>query len=226
MDVTVITGASSGLGEGFARALAADKRNLMLVARREERLAALASELAGLTGDAARGELLFAAGGCASCHAAPDAEATDAPVLSGGEAFASAEGTAKGGYVLADAPEGTSLDVVLVGTGSEVQLAVEAREQLKEKGIGARVVSMPCREWFDAQDQDYRESVIPRELTARVSVEAGIAMSWNDLLGSNGRAVSLEHFGASAAYERLYSEFGITAEAVVEKAQESIAAAK
>ncbi|WP_061711448.1 transketolase [Kocuria palustris] len=143
-----------------------------------------------------------------------------------GEAFASAEGTAKGGYVLADAPEGTSLDVVLIGTGSEVQLAVEAREQLKEKGIGARVVSMPCREWFDAQDQDYRESVIPRELTARVSVEAGIAMSWNDLLGSNGRAVSLEHFGASAAYERLYSEFGITAEAVVEKAQESIAAAK
>ena len=143
-----------------------------------------------------------------------------------GEAFASAEGTAKGGYVLADAPEGTSLDVVLIGTGSEVQLAVEAREQLKEKGIGARVVSMPCREWFDAQDQDYRESVIPRELTARVSVEAGIAMSWNDLLGSSGRAVSLEHFGASAAYERLYSEFGITAEAVVEKAQESIAAAK
>ena len=85
---------------------------------------------------------------------------------------------------------------------------------------------MPCREWFDAQDEDYRESVIPRGTTARVSVEAGIAMSWNDLLGSDGRAVSLEHFGASADYERLYSEFGITAEAVVEKAHESIAAAK
>ena len=110
-----------------------------------------------------------------------------------GEAFASAEGTAKGGYVLADAPEGTSLDVVLIGTGSEVQLAVEAREQLKEKGIGARVVSMPCREWFDAQDQDYRESVIPRELTARVSVD-------ECRTSKNGSHLTLSHVAASAAY--------------------------
>ncbi|MDO5617755.1 transketolase [Kocuria sp.] len=144
-----------------------------------------------------------------------------------GQKFASAEGVAKGGYILADT-EGTP-DVVLIGTGSEVQLAVEARETLAAEGIKARVVSMPCREWFDAQDAEYRESVLPSTVQARVSVEAGIAMSWNDLLGSYGRAVSLEHFGDSAAYEKLYEEFGITAANVVAKAHESldaVAAAK
>ncbi|KLU10423.1 transketolase [Kocuria sp. SM24M-10] len=141
-----------------------------------------------------------------------------------GEKFASAEGTARGGYVLADS-EGTP-DVVLIGTGSEVSLAVEARELLKEQGVAARVVSMPCREWFDAQDADYRESVIPAAVKARVSVEAGIAMSWRDLIGDAGRAVSLEHFGESADYETLYREFGITAEAVVAAAQDSLTAAQ
>ncbi|MFI7742521.1 transketolase [Kocuria rhizosphaericola] len=141
------------------------------------------------------------------------------------ELFASAEGVARGGYVLAEAPEGTP-DVVLIGTGSEVALAVEARELLKEQGVAARVVSMPCREWFDAQDADYRESVLPAAVKARVTVEAGIAMSWRDLLGENGRAVSLEHFGESADYETLYREFGITAEAVTAAAQESLAAAQ
>ncbi|MFC4903658.1 transketolase [Kocuria oceani] len=141
-----------------------------------------------------------------------------------GEKFASAEGTARGGYVLADS-EGTP-DVVLIGTGSEVSLAVEARELLKEQGVSARVVSMPCREWFDAQDADYRESVIPAAVKARVSVEAGIAMSWRDLIGDAGRAVSLEHFGESADYETLYREFGITAEAVVAAAQDSLTAAQ
>ena len=141
-----------------------------------------------------------------------------------GEKFASAEGVARGGYVLADT-EGTP-DVVLIGTGSEVHLALEAREQLRAQGVAARVVSMPCREWFDAQSKEYRESVIPAAVKARVSVEAGIRMSWNDLLGDAGRAVSLEHFGESADYQTLYREFGITAEAVAEAAQESIAAAR
>ncbi|MDO4919721.1 transketolase [Kocuria sp.] len=145
----------------------------------------------------------------------PDAE---------GEKFASAEGVARGGYVLADT-EGTP-DVILIGTGSEVQLALTAREQLASQGVAARVVSMPCREWFDAQDRDYRESVLPSAVKARVSVEAGVRMSWNDLLGDAGRAVSLEHFGESADYQTLYREFGITAEAVTEAAQESIAAAR
>lgn len=141
-----------------------------------------------------------------------------------GEKFASAEGVARGGYVLADT-EGTP-DVVLIGTGSEVQLALEAREQLAAKGVAARVVSMPCREWFDSQDEEYRESVIPKAVKARVSVEAGIRMSWNDLLGDAGRAVSLEHFGESADYQTLYREFGITSEAVAQAAEESIAAAR
>ena len=101
-----------------------------------------------------------------------------------------------------------------------------AREQLAGDGVAARVVSMPCREWFDAQDEDYRNSVIPSEVKARVSVEAGIRMSWNDLLGDAGRAVSLEHFGESADYQTLYREFGITAEAVAQAAEESIAAAR
>lgn len=137
-----------------------------------------------------------------------------------GEKLASAEGVARGGYVLADT-DGTP-DVILIGTGSEVQLALEARESLAAEGIKGRVVSMPCREWFDNQDADYRESVIPSAVQARVSVEAGIAMSWNDILGSYGRAVSLEHFGESAAYEKLYQEFGITAKDVASKAHESI----
>ncbi|HBD6104307.1 TPA: transketolase, partial [Shigella flexneri] len=93
-----------------------------------------------------------------------------------GEKFASAEGVARGGYVLADTE--STPDVILIGTGSEVSLAVEAREQLKAQGVAARVVSMPCREWFDAQDAEYRESVLPAAVRARVSVEAGIAMSW------------------------------------------------
>lgn len=140
-----------------------------------------------------------------------------------GEKFASAEGVAQGGYVLADT-EGTP-DVVLIATGSEVQLALEARKTLSTDGIKARVVSMPCREWFDRQDSSYREAVIPPTVKARVTVEAGISMSWNDLLGSYGRAVSLEHYGDSAAYEKLYEEFGITAAEVAAKARESLDAA-
>lgn len=141
-----------------------------------------------------------------------------------GEKFASAEGTARGGYVLADTD--AEPDVILIATGSEVELALEARETLSQDGVSARVVSMPCREWFDRQDASYRESVIPSGITARVAVEAGLPMSWNDLLGSTGRAVGLDHFGASADYKTLYKEFGITPEAVVEAAKESINASQ
>ncbi|THJ67372.1 transketolase [Arthrobacter echini] len=141
-----------------------------------------------------------------------------------GDTFASAEGAAKGGYVLAEAKNG-SPDVILIGTGSEVQLAVAARETLEADGISTRVVSMPSLEWFNAQDEDYRESVLPRTLRARVSVEAGVAQSWYGIIGDAGRSVSLEHYGASADYKTLFREFGITPEAVVQAAKDSIAAA-
>jgi transketolase len=134
--------------------------------------------------------------------------------------YATTDDVAKGGYVLLDA-DGDP-DVVLVGTGSEVQLAVAAREQLAAKGVRARVVSMPCREWFDRQDQAYRDSVIPPAVKARVSVEAGIAQGWREIVGDHGRSVSLEHFGASADFATIYREFGITAEAVALAAEESI----
>ena len=141
----------------------------------------------------------------------------------GTDGFGAAEGTLKGGYTLLDT-EGTP-DVVLVGTGSEVQLAVEARAILAADGVQARVVSMPSREWFDKQDDTYRESVIPAGVKARVSVEAGVAQGWREIVGDAGRIVSLEHFGASADYKKLYAEYGITAEAVAQAAKESIAAA-
>ncbi|MFM9376086.1 transketolase [Gordonia sp. VNK21] len=142
------------------------------------------------------------------------------PVLEG----TSYEGVARGGYVLADA-EGTP-EVVLIGTGSEVELAVAARESLAAEGISARVVSMPSIEWFDEQDQAYRESVLPAGVP-RVSVEAGIAMPWYRIVNGGsgipaapGRIVSLEHYGASAPYQKLYEEFGITAAAVAGAARE------
>jgi transketolase len=143
----------------------------------------------------------------------------------GEDGFASAEGVARGGYVLQEASTGEP-QVILIGTGSEVQLAVAARETLEADGIPTRVVSMPCQEWFAEQDEAYRESVLPAGIRARVSVEAGIAMSWHRIVGDAGRTVSLEHYGASAAYDTLYQEFGITAEAVVSAARESIAAAQ
>ncbi|NLA64783.1 MAG: transketolase, partial [Leucobacter sp.] len=139
-----------------------------------------------------------------------------------GELFASAEGVRKGAYVLADSPTET-LDVILIATGSEVQLAVEAREELAASGIGARVVSAPCLEWFAEQSPEYRETVLPAAVTARVSVEAGIALGWRDYVGDRGRSVSIEHFGASADAKTLFTEFGITTAAVVEAARSSLA---
>ena len=132
---------------------------------------------------------------------------------------------AAGGYVLVDAENG-SPDVVLIGTGSEVQLAVAAREELAKAGIAARVVSMPCVEWFDEQPQSYRDSVLPPSVRARVAVEAGIAMPWYRFVGDAGEIVSIEHYGASAGYEVLYEKFGVTTAAVVEAAQRSVTNAK
>lgn len=117
-------------------------------------------------------------------------------------------------------------DVILIATGSEVQLAVEAAKALEAEGTAARVVSAPCLEWFDEQDEAYRESVLPAAVTARVTVEAALAMPWYKYLGSHGRAVSLEHFGASAPAGELFERFGITADAVVAAAQESITASR
>ncbi|WP_294179016.1 transketolase [uncultured Schumannella sp.] len=141
-----------------------------------------------------------------------------------GESFASAALVSKGAYVLAEAPNGTP-DVILLASGSEVQFAVEARAALAEDGIQARVVSVPCQEWFEEQSAEYRESVLPASVQARVSVEAGLALTWAPYLGDAGRSVSIEHFGASADYKTLYREFGITTEATIAAAKESLAAA-
>ena len=127
--------------------------------------------------------------------------------------FAPASQTAKGAYVLVDSPTGT-IDAILIATGSEVQLAVAARDELAAKGIGARVVSAPCLEWFDEQSAEYRESVLPASVSARVSVEAGLALGWSRYVGAHGASVSIEHFGASADYQTLFREFGMTSEAV------------
>ncbi|MFF4272080.1 transketolase [Streptomyces sp. NPDC001536] len=132
---------------------------------------------------------------------------------------------AKGGYVLKDSSTETA-DVVLIATGSEVQLAVAARELLEAEGLGTRVVSMPSVEWFEEQPREYRESVLPPAVKARVAVEAGIGLTWYRYVGDAGRIVSLEHFGASADAETLFAEFGFTAENVAAAARESLAAAR
>ncbi|MFF9785251.1 transketolase [Streptomyces nigrescens] len=133
------------------------------------------------------------------------------------------EDAAKGGYVLFEA-DGGAPQVVLIATGSEVQLAVGARERLQAEGIPTRVVSMPSVEWFEEQDQAYRDRVLPPSVAARVAVEAGISLTWHRYVGRHGRVISLEHFGASADYKVLFREFGITADAVTAAARESLAA--
>ncbi|NLV79672.1 MAG: transketolase [Rhodococcus sp.] len=142
------------------------------------------------------------------------------PVLDGTRDKA-ADGVARGAYVLADASNGAP-EVVLLATGSEVQLAVTARETLEADGVPTRVVSVPVLDWFLEQDKAYRDEVLPPSVKARVSVEAGLALPWYRLLGDHGRAVSLEHYGASADYKTLYREFGITADAVVDAARVSL----
>jgi transketolase len=150
-------------------------------------------------------------------YARGDGEAT-------GDTFASAKFVPKGAYVFAEAPGGTP-DVIFIATGSELQIAVDAREKLKADGINARVVSAPCLEWFDEQDDAYRESVLPKSVKARVSIEAGIALGWHKYIGDAGRSVSIEHFGASASYQVLFEKFGMTTEHAISAAKESLAAA-
>ncbi|MFF3462928.1 transketolase [Streptomyces sp. NPDC002619] len=137
---------------------------------------------------------------------------------------------ARGGYVMFEAEgadgQSTEPQVILIATGSEVHVAVEAREQLQAEGVPTRVVSMPSVEWFEEQDQGYRDSVLPPQVKARVAVEAGIGLTWYRYVGDAGRIVSLEHFGASADGKVLFREFGFTAENVAAKARESIAAAQ
>jgi transketolase len=131
------------------------------------------------------------------------------------------EGVSRGAYVLLEAGTG-SPEVVLLATGSEVQIAVAARERLEAEGIPTRVVSVPCVEWFRAQEEAYKRTVLPPEVKARVSVEAGISQGWHEWVGEAGECVSLEHFGASAPYEVLYEQFGLTAERVVAAARASL----
>jgi transketolase len=143
------------------------------------------------------------------------------PVLEGTDAA----GVALGGYVLVDTAAEASdglPDVLLIATGSEVQFAVAAQQTLAAEGIRARVVSMPCVEWFDAQDQAYRDRVLPPLVKARVAVEAGIAMPWHRFVGEHGEVVSLEHFGSSADWQTLYREFGFTGEAVADAARRTL----
>lgn len=146
------------------------------------------------------------------------------PVLEGTKEKAH-DGVRRGAYVLVEESKETP-DVILLATGSEVQLAVAAAKELEAAGTATRVVSAPCLEWFDEQDDAYRESVLPSEVQARVSIEAGIAMPWHKYTGSFGRTISIEHYGASAPAGELFEKFGFTPAAIVEAAQESLAAAK
>ena len=133
----------------------------------------------------------------------------------------SAEGTKYGGYILADASDGQP-QVILMGTGSEVQLAVAAREALEAEGTPTRVVSLPCVEWFHAQDRSYQQQVLPSGVKARVSVEAAVSQGWRELVGDAGEIVSLDHFGSSAAHTVLFEQFGFTRDRVVAAAHATL----
>ncbi|HTY29707.1 MAG TPA: transketolase, partial [Mycobacterium sp.] len=140
------------------------------------------------------------------------------PVLEG----TSSEGVSRGGYVLGGGDPAEDADVIIIATGSEVQLAVEAQKILADKDIRAYVVSMPCVEWFESQPQEYRDSVLPPDVSARVAVEAGIAQSWYKFVGDTGEIISIEHYGESADDKTLFREFGFTPEAVAAAAERAI----
>jgi transketolase len=143
------------------------------------------------------------------------------PVLEGTDGT----GVTRGGYVLSDTATevgGGWPDVLLIATGSELQYAITAQQMLAAEGIGTRVVSMPCMEWFDEQEEGYRDQVLPPTVKARVAVEAGVAMPWHRFVGDHGEVISLEHFGASADWQTLFREFGFTAEAVADAARRSL----
>ena len=135
--------------------------------------------------------------------------------------FASAEGTAKGAYVVSDSL-GTP-DVILIATGSEVSIALTAQSLLNNEGVKARVVSAPCLEWFEEADENYKQSVLPSNIKARVSIEAGVTGGWREYIGDAGVAIGINHFGASASAGTLFKEFGFTPEAIASAAKTSIA---
>jgi len=134
--------------------------------------------------------------------------------------FASATNVAKGGYVLSATQNPSA---VIIATGSEVQFALEAQQQLAAQNINVNVVSMPCVEWFKEQPQSYRDQVLPPALKARVSVEAGLTSGWREFVGDQGVSVGIDHYGASADYQTLYREFGITTSAVVAAVKQTLA---
>src|SRR5258708_6561546 len=136
-----------------------------------------------------------------------------------------ASGVAKGAYVLAEAATGI-LDVILLATGSEVALALAARDELSAGGIGARVVSMPCWELFDRQPKEYRDQVIPPEVTARVAIEQASTFGWDRYVGDSGAVVGMHTFGASAPLKQLLTKFGFTPERVAQVARERVAAGR
>ncbi len=136
------------------------------------------------------------------------------PVLERGGKYAQASQVDKGAYTYVDAENGQP-ELILIATGSELQFAVSAREELEKSGVPTRVVSMPCFEWFAQQPEQYRQSVLPKDVKARVSIEAGLTSSWREVVGDKGISIGIDHYGASADYKTLYKEFGITSEAVV-----------
>jgi transketolase len=133
------------------------------------------------------------------------------------EIFAAADGLQRGAYILSDAKDGKP-DVILLASGSEVHIGLQAANTLTQKDISVRVVSMPSWELFDRQPEAYRREVLPPQTSIRLAIEAGIPQGWHRYVGSNGAVVGLDHFGASAPYQILYEKFGITANALVEKA--------
>ena len=137
-----------------------------------------------------------------------------------GSGIADANGVRNGAYILKEAS--TTPQVILIATGSEVALALSAQSELEKENIPTRVVSAPCLEWFAAQPENYRASVLPPSIKARVSIEAGIAQGWRELVGDGGEIISIEHFGASASYQKLFAEFGFTVENVVAAARRAM----
>ena len=143
------------------------------------------------------------------------------PILERGANLGPAELVAKGGYVYADA-DNKRPDVIIIGTGSELQFAVEAKRELDALGVAARVVSMPCVEWFEEQEQSYKDSVLDPNVKNRISIEAGLTSGWREIVGDKGISIGINHYGASADYKTLYKEFGITTDAVVNAAKDLI----
>ena len=130
---------------------------------------------------------------------------------------APADGLGRGAYILKDAPNGNP-ELIMMASGSEVPIAIEAANKLEEKDKAVRVVSMPSWELFERQSQEYRHEVLPPDIKVRVAIEAGITQGWHRYVGDNGRVIGIDHFGASAPYQTLYEKFGLTSEKVMETA--------